>query len=158
VRVTPPDLMLFLTGYVRARAAEAGLDVKVGNKEPPDLRLPLQRPLIVIRDDSGARLDWTTFDRSVGASVLAGSHLHDKPANDLGRWLAGVLHDDELPLAAGSPIAAVSWSGCTGPYAVADTLDVSRVYLTAQYVVTGTWGPEPTTPETPPLREKEHTS
>ncbi|MEI3845210.1 MULTISPECIES: hypothetical protein [unclassified Microbacterium] len=139
MRVTPPDLELWLTGYVRTLAAAEGHDVEVGNKEPVGLKLPLARPLIVIRDDSGTRMNWTTFDRSIGASVLAGSRMNDKPANDLARWLAGVLFDDELPLVSGSPIAAVDFDGCNGPYAVTEPLDVARRYMTAQYVVSGSW-------------------
>lgn len=139
MRVTPPDLELWLTDLVTALAAADNIDVEVSNKEPDELRLPLARPLIVIRDDSGARLDWTTFDRSIGASVLAGSKLNDQPANDLGRWLAAILHDNGLVDVDGSPIAFVDWDGCNGPYAVAEQLDVARRYMTAQYVVTGSW-------------------
>lgn len=139
MRVTPPDLELWLVGYVRACAAADGLNVEVGNKEPSKLTLPLTRPLIVIRDDSGARLSHVTFDRSIGGSVLAGSRQNDKPANDLARWLAGVLFDLDIPLVDGTPIAAVVPDGCNGPYAVNEPLDVARRYLTAQYVVAGSW-------------------
>lgn len=139
MRVTPPDLELWLTRYVRAQAALDGHAADVTNKEPPTLSLPLRRPLIVIRDDSGPRLSHVTFDRSIGASVLAGSKQDDQPANDLARWLAAVLFDLDLPLVDGSPIAAVEVSGCNGPYPVADELDVARRYLTAQYVVAGSW-------------------
>lgn len=139
MRVTPPDLELWLTGYVGARAAAESLTVAVSNKEPATLELPLAKPLIVIRDDSGSRTGWTTFDRSVGASVLAGSKINDRPAKDLARWLASVLHDDAIALVDDSPIAAVDWDGCNGPYAVAEQLDVARLYMTAQYVVTGSW-------------------
>lgn len=139
MRVTPPDLEAWIVGYVRSCAATDGLNVEVGNKEPSALSLPLTRPLIVIRDDSGARLDYTTFDRSIGASVLAGSRQNDKPANDLARWLAAVLLDHELPLVAGTPIVSVDFDGSNGPYAVTETLDVARRYLTASYVVAGSW-------------------
>lgn len=138
-RVTPPDVELWLTGYVRAAAAADGLNVDVDNKEPPGLTLPLKRPLIVIRDDSGARLNHTTFDRSIGASVLGGTRLFSKPAGDIARWLSGVLNDDAIVLAPNSPIAAVDWDGANGPYAVPEVLDVARQYQTAQYVVTGSW-------------------
>ncbi|GGH34226.1 hypothetical protein [Microbacterium album] len=139
MRVTPPDLELWLTSYVRAQAAADGHNVTVSNKEPANLSAPLTRPLIVIRDDSGSRLSHVTFDRSIGASVLAGSKQNDKPANDLARWLAGVLFDLDLPLVEGCPIAAVDPSGCNGPYAVADELDVARRYMTAGYTVVGSW-------------------
>lgn len=139
MRVTAPDLELWLTRYLRVEAAAAGRTVEVSNKEPAELALPIRQPLIVVRDDSGSRLDWTTYDRSIGVSVLAGSKTHDQPANGLARWVASVLHDDALPLVDGSPIARVVFSGCHGPYPVADDLDVARRYLTAQYIVTGTW-------------------
>ena len=139
MRVTPPDLELWLTGYVRSLAATEGVQVTVTNKEPATLALPLTKPLIVIRDDSGNRQSQVTFDRSIGWSVLAGSKQNDKPANDLARWLAGILFDLDLPLVDGSPIAAVDPTGCNGPYPVADQLDVARRYGTAQYTVVGSW-------------------
>ncbi|MFF7683163.1 hypothetical protein ACFZA2_10410 [Microbacterium sp. NPDC007973] len=139
MNVTPPDLELWLTGYVRAQAEIAGHNVAVSNKEPSDLRTPLTRALIVVRDDSGTRLSHVTFDRSIGFSVLAGTRQNDQPANDLARWLAAIVFDDALPLAEGCPIAAVDWGGCNGPYAVPDSLDVARRYLTAQYVAAGSW-------------------
>jgi hypothetical protein len=138
-RVTPPDLEAWLTSYVRSEAAANGNQIDVSNKEPPKLTLPLARPLIVIRDDPGSRLSPVTFDRSIGASVLAGSKLNDKPANDLARWLASVLFDEDIALVEGSPIVSVDFDGCNGPYAVAESLDVARRYLTAQYTVVGTW-------------------
>lgn len=137
--VMPPDLEEWLIGLLRSRASMAGLVVRVVNKEPAELSLPLREPLIVIRDDSGSRLDHTTFDRSVGWSVLAGSRVNDKPAVDLARWVAGVLFDSSLPMVVGSPIASVEWDGCNGPYSVTENLDVTRMYGTAQYVVSGSW-------------------
>lgn len=139
MRVQPPDLELWLTAYVRAQALAAGRVVDVSNKEPPTLEVPLPRPLIVIRDDSGGRLDHTTFDRSIGASVLAGTKQNDQPAADLALWLTGLLFDDALPLVEGTPIVSVDWDGTNGPYAVTENLDVARRYLTAQYVVAGSW-------------------
>lgn len=130
---------LWLTGYVRSLAAAEGHDVKVDSREPDDLAVPLERPLIVLRDDSGSRLDIPTFDRAIGASVLAGSKRNPKPANDLARWLIAVLMDDAIVEAPGSPIAAVDWDGFNGPYAVDDPLDVARRYSTAAYTVVGTW-------------------
>jgi hypothetical protein len=65
--------------------------------------------------------------------------VNDKPANDLSRWLAGVLFDDGLPLVDGSPIARVEFDGCNGPYAVTEELNVARRYMTAQYIVSGSW-------------------
>lgn len=139
MRITPPDLELFLTTYVRALAADEGKNVSVSNKEPATLILPLSKPLIVIRDDSGVRRDHPTFDRSIGASVLAGSKQNDQPANDLARWLISVLMDDAIVEAQNSPIASVEWDGFNGPYAVDEELDVARRYMTGSYIVVGFW-------------------
>ncbi|WP_030147681.1 hypothetical protein [Mycetocola saprophilus] len=139
MRVVAPDLELWLTKHVRALAAAENKIADVSNKEPSTLAVPLKKPLIVIRVDPGARLSPVTFDISIGASVLAGSKQNESPAKDLARWLAGILHDDALPLVDDSPIAFVNWDGCTSPATVIDQLDVSRQYLTAQYVVSGSW-------------------
>lgn len=139
MRVAPPDLELWLTGYVRSLAASESVDADVTNAEPSDLTVPLLRPLIVIRDDSGPRLSQVTFERSIGWTVLAGTRMLDQPANDLARWLAAVLFDLDLALVEGSPIASVDVDGCLGPYAVPEPLDVARRYGTAQYTVVGSW-------------------
>ena len=142
MRVIPPDMEAWLTGYVRAAAQHDEVTVDVTNKEPPGLTVKPTKPLIVIRDDSGPQTGPTTFQRSIGASVLAGTRLDDKPVNDLARWLAALLFDQDLPLVDGSPIAAVIMGGCNGPYSVAEQADIARRYLTAQYIVTGSWGAE----------------
>ena len=137
--VVAPDLELWLTGYLRDVLSMDGLDVQVSNKEPANLGLPLTRPLVVVRDDSGVRLSQVTFDRSLGVSVLAGTRLNDRPANDLARLVQAVLTDDVIVGAEGSPVAAVQWSGCNGPYPVVDDLDVARRYSTVQYTIVGDW-------------------
>ncbi|WP_258186444.1 hypothetical protein [Microbacterium sp. PAMC21962] len=137
--VQPPNLTLWLTDYVRLGAETAGIDVEVDSQEPAELELPLTVPLIVIRDDSGPRLSHVTFDRSIGASVIGGSRSAPKPIDDLASWLAGLLFDDAIALVEGSPIASVEWDGCNGPYAVPESLDAARRYITAQYTVVGTW-------------------
>lgn len=138
-RVEAPDLDLFLTGYVRTVLAGEGVSAQLTNKEPGTLALPLAKPLVVIRDDSGPRRSAVTFDRSVGVSVLAGTRLNDKPANDLARLVAAILTDDAIVNAPGSPIAAVDYGGINGPYAVAENIDAARRYMTVGYVVVGSW-------------------
>ena len=138
-RVTAPDLELWLTGYVRGVLAAEGVTAQVSNKEPGDLVLPLAKPLVVIRDDSGVRLSYVTYDRSVGASVLAGTRMDDKLAGDLARLVMAILTDDAIVEAVGSPVAAVDWDGCNGPYPVVEELDVARRYGTVQYTVVGSW-------------------
>lgn len=137
-RVTPPDFELWLVGYVRGVAEAEDVDVDVDNVEPEDLTVDMKRPLIVLRDDSGPRKDLTTFDRSVGATVLGGSKEFPKPINDIARWLSSVLSDEAIVTAPNSPIASVEWDGFNGPYPVPDALDVARRYQTAQYTVVGT--------------------
>ncbi len=138
-RVTAPDMELWLCAYLRSVLADEGVDAQVSNKEPDSLKLPLSKPLVVIRDDSGTRQSAVTFDRSIGVSILAGTRQDDKASNDLARRIAGILSDDEIAMVPGSPIAAVDWDGCNGPYAVTETLNVARRYLTVQYTVVGSW-------------------
>lgn len=137
-RVTPPDIELFLTRYLRERAAQRGDAVRVGNKEPADLTVS-SPDQVVVRDDGGARQDWTSFERTVGVSVLAGTRLNDFPANELAREVYADLTDDVILTWPGSPIAAIQWDGCNGPYAVPEQLDKARRYMTASYVVIGSW-------------------
>ena len=137
--VVAPDLELWVTGYLRDVLSMDGLDVQVSNKEPATLKVPLSKPLVVIRDDSGPRTSHVTFDRSLGVSVLAGTRTNDQVANDLSRLVAGLLMDDAIVDADGSPIAAVVWDGCNGPYPVVDDLDVARRYSTVQYTIVGDW-------------------
>lgn len=136
--VAPSDLELWLTGFIRSSAAAAGRNVEVGNVEPASLRLPMAKPLIVVRDDP-SRLDHTTYAHDVGISVLGWSRENSAPAKELGRWLAGLLFDLQLPLVVGCPIAAVDQTACNGPLSVSEGLDVARVYLTARYMVSGVW-------------------
>lgn len=138
-RVTPPDLEMWLSDYLRATLTSEGVDVQVSNKESSDLKLPLKKPLIVVRDDSGNRMSHVSFDRSIGVSVLAGSRMNDLPANALARTVSAILMDDDIVHAEGSPIASVEWDGCNGPYAVTENLDVARRYFTVQYIVVGSW-------------------
>lgn len=138
-RVLAPDLEMWLVNYVRATLTGEGESVQVSNKEPGTLSLPLAKPLIVVRDDSGNRESHVTFDRSVGVGVLAGTRMNDLPANTLARTVMAVLTDDEIIYAPGSPIASIEWDGCNGPYPVTENLDVARRYLTVQYTIVGSW-------------------
>lgn len=141
MRVRPPNYIAWLIDYVRTevRKDQEYAAAEVGNKEPGDLTIQRKAPLIVIRDDPGSRRDWTTFDRSIGATILWGPKQNDKPAMDLALFVASIVFDTDLPLVGGSPIASVEIDGCNGPYAVPDRLDVARMYLTAQYVVAGSF-------------------
>lgn len=139
VLVLAPDMELWLTSYLRATLANLGHTVDVGNKEPSTLKTPLACPLVVIRDDSGPRLSQVTFSRQIGVSVLAGSRQNDQPSNDLARLVVGILTDDSIITAPNSPIAAIDYDACNGPYAVVDDQDVARRYATITYRTVGSW-------------------
>jgi hypothetical protein len=130
----PPDMELFLTGWLRSQMP----DVRFVNKEPESLSTPLTKPVVVIRDDSGTKTSYATFDRSIGVSVLAGSKTNDKPANDLARLIYAHLTCDEIVTARESPVAALIDSGCNGPYPVQDDHDYARRYMTVEYSTVGT--------------------
>lgn len=131
--VVPPDLEYWLTNYIRSQIS--GIDAS--NKEPADLQVPLPRPLVVVRDDSGPKRDILLFDRSAGVSVLAGTKRDDRAANDLARGVFAVLTDPAIVVAPASPIAAVVDEGCRGPYAIDEKHDVARRYFTVEYTVVG---------------------
>jgi hypothetical protein len=117
----PPDMELFLTGWLRSRIPE----VRFANREPDNLSTPLEQSVVVIRDDSGV-------------SVLAGSKTNDKPANDLARLIYAHLTCDEIITAQESPVSAIIGSGCNGPYPVQDDHDYARRYMTVEYSTVGT--------------------
>jgi hypothetical protein len=134
---------LFLTGYIRSQLTDAITFAAVGNREPsfdgtnPTV-IPLVKPIVVVRDDSGAAGELrATFDRSIGVSVLAGTKSDMKPANDLARLVYAILTDPDIIEADGSPIATIDYDGCNGPYAVTEEIDVARRYMTVEYTVVG---------------------
>lgn len=138
--ILPPDMELFLTSYVRTVLANLGQSVRVTNVEPSftgsnPLALPLTKPIVVVRDDSGARGEILTFERSIGFAILAGSKADMQAANDLARLTFGIVTDSAIIDAEGSPIASIE--DTNGPYAVADDLDVARRYFTVDYMVVG---------------------
>lgn len=137
--VLPPDPETFLIEYLRGELRRLGASVEVGPVEPTDLRLPLEKPMVVVRNDSGPRESLVTFDQSFGVSVLAGSKMDDAEANRIGRLAMAVLTCEDIIHAPGSPIAAIQYDGCAGPYAVEDRQDVARRYLTVEYTVVGSW-------------------
>lgn len=138
-RVLPPDLEAWLVGHLRGELAASGVDVEVDNKEPAALGVPLEVPLVVVRDDSGPAESVVTFRRQVGVSVLAGTRQDDGPSRALARLVMAVLTDDAIVLAPGSPVAAVAREDVRGPYPVDDDQDVARRYLTVGYTVVGSW-------------------
>lgn len=137
--VTPPDMELFLTGYLRERLRDRGMAIQVSNKEPDSLKLPLTKPLIVVRDDGGLQESRISYQASIGVSVLAGTRKNDRAANDLARIVYAILTNTEIVYAPGSPITVVDVEGCTRPVPVVESLDVSRRYMTLSYGAVGTF-------------------
>jgi len=137
-RVAPADLERWLTSYLRTELAALALAADVGNKEP-DTLTATSPPLVVVRADLGAKRSAVSFDASVGYSVLAGTRKHDAPANDLVRIVYGIVTDDAMLVAPGSPFASIDAERITGPYAVQEPQDKARRYFTVPYVTVGTW-------------------
>lgn len=136
--MVPPDMELWATSYLRAQLKALGKDAEVSNKEPADLTADtMTRPLVVIRDDSGPQTSAVTYGRSLGISVLAGSHQDDQTTGDLARTVMALMADDVVAEAEGSPVAAVVWDGCNGPYSVIEAQDLHRKYMTVEYSVVG---------------------
>lgn len=128
--VAPPDLELFLTGYLRAV-----LGIECDNKQPDGW--DGSTPLAVVRDDGGQKTGLVTFDRSVGVTVYAGTRQDTQPAMELARRAYAALTSPTIAWEKGSPIAAVVDEGCNGPYRIDDDHDASACYLTAEYSVVG---------------------
>jgi hypothetical protein len=136
--ITPPDMELWATKYIRSCLSSLGYDVEVSNKEPEDLSAAdMTRPLVVIRDDSGAQESAVTYDRSLGVSVLWGSRQDDKTTGDIARLVMAIMADDGIAEAAGSPVASVERDGCNGPYSVTEQQDLHRKYMTVEYTIVG---------------------
>lgn len=135
--VTPPDVELALTGYLRDALKRAGKQVQVSNKEPADLKLPLKKPLVVVRDDGGTQKSRISYTSRVGVTVLAGTRRNDKEANDLARLVYGILADPDIALDETMPFCSVDFPACTTPTAVIDNLDVARRYMTCEYIIVG---------------------
>lgn len=138
MRVTPPDLELFLTGYVRSIGGllmpPPLIPPVVSNKEPAGTFPPA---MVIVRDDSGPKTSLVTFERTIGFSALAGTKTYDYPANNLARDLFAFLTSDDIVMAPGSPIAAVIHEQCLGPFAVDEPQDKARRYFTVGYSVLG---------------------
>ncbi|RYQ20893.1 hypothetical protein [Bifidobacterium pseudolongum] len=129
-RVIPPDVALWLVGYLREQLSdEPGLQVGVRVPDGYDG----SHPLIVVRDDGGAQSDRVVFDRSFGVTVHKGPRDDPKPCRDLAALAYGVLTDDRIGYMAGSPIAAVMEGGCNGVYPASGERPECMYYMTVAY-------------------------
>lgn len=136
--VIPPDLEAFLVRYLAAALAARGVDAIVSTHEPAGQGLPLERPLVVIRDDGGPQTSALTFSRAVGVSVLGGARQDEKATRDLAALVYGLGSSLDIVEAEGSPIAAVNFDGGNlGPYREPEPGDVARFYLSLEFSVVG---------------------
>lgn len=133
VRVLPPDVELFLTGFVRrelaARSDAFCRDVFVSNEFAP--ASPPRKRQVVVRDDSGPDTSVITSEPAVGVTILAESKL---VTNDLARMVKAIIRDCPGP-DPGNPIAAVVAS--TGPYVVPEESTSHRRYMTFTFSAVG---------------------
>lgn len=128
--VLPPDLEAFLTGYLRAV-----LGVEVDNKVPSGWGGTTT--LVTVRDDSGPTTGPTTFDRSVGVTVYAGTRQDVGAASRVARRAFAALTSPTIAWEKGSPIATVIEGGCNGPYQATDDHDAAVSYMTVEYSAVG---------------------
>lgn len=128
--VLPPDLEAFLTGYLRAVLA-----VETDNKVPDGW--DGSTTLVTVRDDGGPMTGPTTFDRSVGVTVYAGSRRDVSASKAIARRAFAALTSPTIVWEKGSPIAAVVEDGCNGPYQTTDDHDVAVSYMTVEYSAVG---------------------
>lgn len=128
--VLPPDLEAFLTGYLRA-VLGVETDVKVPSGWDGTTTL------VTVRDDGGPMTGPTTFDRSVGVTVYAGSRQDVSESRALARRAFAALTSPTIAWEKGSPIAAVIEGGCNGPYQATDDHDAAVSYMTVEYSAVG---------------------
>ncbi len=128
--VTPPDLELFLTRFIRER-----MGVETDVRQPSDWRAI--KPLVVIRDDGGPMAERLVFQRTLGVTVHAGVRADVVAAGRLARRVFSLLSSDAVVSAGDSPISSVLYDGFNGPYRVTEQHDCSTWYFTASYLAVG---------------------
>lgn len=136
------DVVLFLTGHIRARLATIAAGpagphkalasgVYVG-KRFPDPRRP---KTVVVRDDGGPTTSVVTKETSIGVTILAGDDpTQGQEATDLALLVAAIVAG--CPgREADNPVAAVL--EMNGPFEVPEESGQPRRYFTANLAVTG---------------------
>lgn len=141
-KVLPPDIELYLTGWLRAELAgsssvPSGGRVATREWSPPPGSPNAAPPTwqVIVRDDSGPDTSVITQEITVGISVLAGSKDNPVPANDLARTVKAIMRE-AATTDPSNPIAAVT--GSLGPYAVPENATFARRYMTFDLSVVGT--------------------
>lgn len=131
-RILPADVVLWLTGWLRAELAALAPSypvcsgVVVRDKEPADGDA-FPAKLIVVNLVSAVDTSIITSEDDYGVSTLAGTLENPKDANDLSR-IVHALMKDSAGTQPGNPIAAVIASN--GPYAVPEEQPRARRYST----------------------------
>ena len=133
--VLPPDLELWLCGYLRGQLKPSLDTIRVSNREPDGY--DGSDPLVVVRDDGGSQSNRVLFDRSVGVTVRYGSRASPGPCRDLAARIYGLLTDPGICLLDGSPIAGIEEDGCNGPYPVAEDSNTARYYMALGFSAIG---------------------
>lgn len=131
-----PDVEMYVTQRVRswlaARPEEFCRGVSVGRREPDSsMKYPVR--MVVIRDDGAMDAEPTTFDVSLGVSVLAGTKAIPDDALLLARLLRAFLTSREFLADPACPFASVE--GTSGPVLVPEDASFARAYLTFDGVV-----------------------
>lgn len=133
-RVLPPDVAMFLTGFIRRELALRSepfcKNVFVSNKFAP--ASPPRDRQVVVRDDGGPDTSVITSEPAVGITILATT---EADANGLARMVKAIVRD--CPgVEVGNPVAAVLASN--GPYEVPEESIQHRRYMTFTFSVVGT--------------------
>lgn len=133
VRVLPPDVAMFLTGFIRReltlRAEPYCKSVYVSNKFAP--ASPPRDRQVVVRDDGGPDTSVITSEPAVGVTILAKT---EADANGLARLVKALVRDC-AGMDPGNPVAAVIAS--SGPYEVPEESTSHRRYMTFTFSVVG---------------------
>ena len=136
--VLPPDLELFLTGWLRTALRARGWDVVVGTREPKETDYPVARPVIVLQDDGGPQTEMVTFEHSISMSVFGGTRTDAYQTMTLAREAYALLTSERPVLAEGSHIAAVDrLAGSNGVYRVPEDVDATVAFATVTYRLYG---------------------
>lgn len=133
--VLPPNLELWLCGYLRDQLKPSYSTILVSVREPDDY--DGSRPLVVVRDDGGSQSNRVLFDRSIGITVRYGSRKSPGPCRDLAANIYSLLTNPSIAQLDGSPIAGIEGDGCNGPYFVAEDSNIARCYLTVEFTAIG---------------------
>lgn len=142
-KVIHADLEMWLTGWIRARAADitAGTSLTlawVSNTERPTTAggpVKAGEAHVIVRDDSGSRRELVLKDSAVGVTILGASRRDQAAIRALAERLVATIEAD-APLDPASPVADVP--DVNGPYTVPSSNDEARLYAVLSLTLVGT--------------------